>query len=353
MNIFFNISHPAHVHLFKYTILQLMARGHHVTVVSRQKEFTSQLLNKYSIPHTILTQKGTGFTGLAKEFLSQQMKILKMIHNQSIDLMVQMNGIFNAPVGKVTGIPTLAFSDTENDRWANWVSFSLSKHVFFPTCFDHQVGGNWKNQIHYPGYHELAYLSPHYIKEPINHQQMFIVRFVGWAAGHDIGEKGLCDKQKIDIVSILSHYGKVYISSESPIPDSLSQYTYSFHPSKMHDLMKQCKMIVGESATMTSEAACLGIPAIFISNTGRGYTTEQENKYGLIKHFRLTEWQEMLQQMKKWASRDLQKEWQEKRWRMLADKIEVTQWMIDLIDNYPKSLDMIHDNGFKPYLIVK
>ena len=57
--------------------------------------------------------------------------------------------------------------------------------------------------------------------------------------------------------------------------------------------MMKCRMVIGESATMASEAACLGIPAIFISNTGRGYTTEQDKKYGLIKHYRLNQWEEI------------------------------------------------------------
>jgi len=73
--------------------------------------------------------------------------------------MLQIGGIFNAPVGKYYKIPTLAFSDTENDKWGNKVAFNLSKHVLSPTCFNHHVGGVWKNQIHYPGYHELGLLG--------------------------------------------------------------------------------------------------------------------------------------------------------------------------------------------------
>ena len=157
MNIFVNISHPAHVHLFRNTIEVLSRKGHNLIVVARKKEFTVQLLNAYNIRHLVLTTKGTGITGLARELIEQQFKISKIIKNKSIDIMIQMNGIFNAPVGKYYKIPTLAFSDTENDKWANMLSFNLSKHVFFPTCFDHRVGSAWKNQIHYPGYHELAY----------------------------------------------------------------------------------------------------------------------------------------------------------------------------------------------------
>ena len=44
-------------------------------------------------------------------------------------------------------------------------------------------------------------------------------------------------------------------------------------------------MIVGESATMSSEAAVLGVPAVMIATTGRGYTDDQERRYELVRHF--------------------------------------------------------------------
>jgi len=108
---------------------------------------------------------------------------------------------------------------------------------------------------------------------------------------------------------------------------------------------------VGESATMASEAACLGIPAIFISNTGRGYTTEQDKKYGLIKHYRLNQWKEILNRIEQWGHQDLTDEWQERRWNMLKDKIDVTAWLVDLIENYPKSITEARKGSFERYSI--
>lgn len=351
MNLFVNISHPAHVHFFRNAIRILSERGHKVITGARSKEFTIDLLEAYSIRHIILTKKGEGLFSLVRELVEQQLKILNIIRKNPIDIMLQIGGIFNAPVGRYYGIPTLAFSDTENDRWGNRLSFSLSKHVFSPSCFDHTTGGSWKNQIHYPGYHELAYLSPRYVSERIQPENKFLVRFVGWGAGHDIGEKGLSDNQKIEIVNILSRYGTVYISSEGQLPNEIAEFAFKIHPSEIHDFMKTCKMIVGESATMASEAACLGIPAIFISNTGRGYTSEQDKKYGLIKHYRLNQWKDILQRLNLWASEDLHEEWQRRRWNMLRDRIDVTAWLVDLIEGYPKSIPEAQEGFFERYCI--
>jgi uncharacterized protein len=351
MNIFVNISHPAHVHLFKNAIEIMCRNGHNVIIGARKKEFTLALLKAHNIKHVVLTKKGTGLTGLIKELLEQQIKISKIIKNHSIDIMLQMNGIFNAPVGRFYHIPTLAFSDTENDKWANRFSFTLSQHVFSPTCFNHNIGGSWKNQIHYPGYHELAYLSPRYISDKIVAENKFLVRFVGWGAGHDIGEKGLSDKQKIELVNILKKFGAVYISSEAPLPEEIASFAHTLHPSEIHNFMMKCKMVIGESATMASEAACLGIPAIFISDTGRGYTTEQDNKYGLIKHYRLNQWKKIVDRLHQWGPQDMTNEWQKKRWNMLKDKMDVTSWLVDLVQDYPKSIHDAKRGNFERYYI--
>jgi predicted glycosyltransferase len=351
MNIFVNISHPAHVHFFKNAMKILSQRGHNVITGARYKEFTIDLLNAYKVKHTVLTKKGQGLIGLIKELIKQQFKISKIIRENQLDLMLQISGIFNAPVGRYYGVPTLAFSDTENDKWGNKLSFSLSRHVIMPTCFDHAIGGSWKNQIHYPGYHELAYLAPRYLTKKIEPKNKFLVRFVGWQAGHDIGEKGLSIDQKIEIVNILKNFGSVHITSEAPLPDEIAEFACKIHPSEIHDFMVSCKMIVGESATMASEAACMGIPAIFISNTGRGYTTEQDKKYGLIKHYQLRQWNEIVRTMKEWASQDLRNEWQKRRRNMLKDKIDVTAWMVDLVENYPNSITKAKSGSFSSYAL--
>ncbi len=351
MNIFINISHPAHVHLFKNTISVLRKRGHKIIVGARNKEFCLQLLKAYDIDHIVLTNKEIGIAGLLKELLEQQFKIAKILRKNAIDIMLQMNGIFNAPVGKLFGIPTLAFSDTENDIWANRISFALTKHVFSPTCFANYGAGRWKNQILYPGYHELAYLSPKYLKYEVKPENKYLVRFVGWSAGHDIGEKSLTDYQKIEIVNLLKTRGEVYISSEAPLPDELEKFKYNIDPSKIHMFMAKCKMIVGESATMASEAACMGIPAVFISNTGRGYTTEQDNRFDLVKHYRLNQWKDIIQTLESWIKMDLFEEWQKKRRVMLMDKMEVTDWLVELIENYPESIDASRNGDFSRFAL--
>ncbi len=246
---------------------------------------------------------------------------------------------------------TIAISDTENDKIGNKISFGLSRHILSPDCWDTVSGGNWRKQIKYPGYHELAYLSPRYYQRVDKKKtNIFLLRFVGWGAAHDIGEKYLTNQQKIELVNLLKTNGEVCISSEMDLPEEIKRYSFKLHPGKIHDFMKDCKMVIGESATMASEAACLGIPAIFISNTGRGYTTEQDQKYGLIKHYRLDQWDQILTSIKSWMTDEISEEWIRKHEKMLSDKIEVTDFFVDFITHYPQ---ILRNLDFKKYKFLK
>lgn len=351
MNIFINISHPAHVHFFKNFIQNLTKDGHKVIIASRNKEFTNQLLDYYKISHHKLTNKGKGILGLIIELIIQQIKIYKLIKKFKINIMLQIGGIFNAPIGKITGIPTIAISDTEIDKYGNKIGFGLSKHILSPDCWKDKIGRTWKNQIKYPGYHELTYLSPKYFNKEIKFENKFLLRFVGWGAGHDIGEKYLSDENKIELVNILRKHGEIYISSENPLPKEIIHYKYQFNPAHIHEFMKNCKIIIGDSATMASEAACLGIPAIYISNLQLGTIIEQNIKFGLIKQYKLNEWDKILSTIEFWASNNIYEEWQRKRCNMLQNKIEVTDWLVNVIENYPQSMANNKKIKFDNYFI--
>ena len=56
-------------------------------------------------------------------------------------------------------------------------------------------------------------------------------------------------------------------------------------PEEMHTLLYYATLLYGESATMASEAAVLGTYAVYLDDVGRGYTDEEESKYGLVFNF--------------------------------------------------------------------
>ena len=111
------------------------------------------------------------------------------------------------------------------------------------------------------------------------------MRFVSRTAVHDIGHKSLSTEMKIRATKEFSKHAKVFISSEIKLPDDLRPYKIPVPPEKMHDALYYAEMFYGDSSTMASECACLGTPAIYIDDVGRGYTEEEEKKYGLVFNY--------------------------------------------------------------------
>src|SRR5262249_62356916 len=88
-----------------------------------------------------------------------------------------------------------------------------------------------------------------------------IARFVAWQAFHDRRERGLSAKQKRHLVEVLQRRGRVLISSEGPLTGDLADLAVRGPVEQIHHLIAHARLVVGESATMSSEAAVLGVPA--------------------------------------------------------------------------------------------
>ena len=153
---------------------------------------------------------------------------------------------------------------------------------------------------------------------------------------HDYREDGFDLTHKLALVEMLSNYGKVLISSEAPLPEPIKKYRSTIPFDQIHDVMAYASLVIGESATMASEAAVLGVPAIYISTTSRGYTNEQDTRYGLVKNFKPCQQDDCLEVVKTIAlrSRDcLNQEYQARRKKLLSQKINVSNWMKEFVES--------------------
>lgn len=348
MKILIEIGHPAHVHFFRHAMALWKSRGHSILVVSREKEMTNYLLQSFGIKAICISKAGRGILGLFREMLLRDYRLWKLIREFNPDIMTSIGGTWISQIGRLTKKTTVVFYDTENACVSNAITYPLVDVLCTPKCYQKSTRLG-KRHLRYPGYHELAYLHPSRfvpdteivkrlgVKES---EGYFLVRFIAWEAGHDVREKGLAAKDKIDLVRVLSRYGRVFITSESSLPTELGKYTLKIPPEDIHHMMAFATMVVGESATMASEAAVLGVPAIFISDTSRGYIDEQQRDYGLVFHFANQDIDDALKKISALIHQPgIRDEWQVKRKKMLEDSIDVTAFVVDFINNYPSSLD--------------
>jgi predicted glycosyltransferase len=151
-------------------------------------------------------------------------------------------------------------------------------------------------------------------------------------------------ESKRRLVERLLACGKVFITTERNIDDEFKPYQLAVSPDKAHSLMYYATMFVGDSQTMTSEAAVLGTPAVKCNSfAGRlAVPNELEQRYGLCYSF-LPEQQEAffakIEELL--AMPDLKGEWQLRRQHLFSEKIDYTSFLVWFVENYPKSRQTI------------
>lgn len=292
MKVLIDICHPAHVHFFKNIILILQNNDHDVLITSRDKDVTLKLLDQLSIEHRCLSKapKSKSIIGLFKELIHRNYRLFQVSRKFQPDIMIAIGGIFIAHVGMLTKAQTIACYDTENATLQNLLTYPFIDKLLVPDAYK-----GWtpkKRTVRYNGYHELSYLHADLFqpnKEIASKNGIcldkdnFLLRIVSWNANHDINEAGWTNDFLDEIIKILSIKGNIIISSERLLPEQYKKYIYQGDPNELHHVLAFCDLYVGESATIASEAAVLGIPAIYIANTSRGYIDEQEKKYYLVK----------------------------------------------------------------------
>ena len=339
MRILIDILHPAHVHFFRPFHDEMADRGHELCITARAKDRSLDLLGRFGLPYRQLSDQRSGTAGLAVELAVRTGRMLKVMAEFRPDVMTGIMGPTIALAGAVRRVPSVVFYDTEFATQTNWFVYPLARSVCTPDCYQGKVHGN---HLTYAGYHELAYLHPKRFEPDPGKLAAFgvaadepfsIARFVSWQAVHDRRERGLNERQKRHLVELLQRHGRVLVSSESPLPADLSGLELTGPVEDIHHLLAHAQIIVGESATMSSEGAVLGVPAVFIATSGRGYTDDEEKRYGLVRHFTEDEYDRATGVIENVLADSPREFGQAARRRLLEDKIDVTQWMIDYFES--------------------
>ena len=345
MRILVDLTHPGDVHFFRHAIEIWRRRKHTVLVTARRKDIVVDLLQRLGIAHDDLGAARSGLLGLTVELLSRTYLLCGRVRRFRPDVMTSIAGVFIAQAGWICRVPSVVFYDTENAYLSNLLTYPFCTTVATPRCYTGTVPA--RKHRRYAGYQELAYTHPHqFTPDPARlaayglarDEPFSFVRLVAWGAAHDTRDHGFTRVE--DAIRELERFGRVVISSEGPMPRVLEANRLSGPPEDVHHLLAFARLYIGESATMASESATLGTPAIFVSTTGRGYTDEQERKYGLTYTFsdRRTAQRDALAKAAEILGDETSRErWQRKRDQMLADTIDVTEFIVTLVEAHGRA----------------
>lgn len=341
MKILIDIGHPAHVHYFKNFIWIMQEKGHTIHLVARDKEVVFSLLDFYKLPYFNRGKGKNGFIGKLIYMLQADLFIFKKALILKPDLYISAGSMYAAHVAWITRKPHIALDDTDHNAFQHLMYVPFTKVILTPKVFQKDFG---KKHFRFDGFLELGSLHPNRfvpnaksIQKVLNHNEKYIIlRFVSWGATHDVGLKGLSLMDKYKLVENLSKYARVIISSEGDLPEDLKQYAYKIHPALMHDLINGASLLIGESGTMSAEAAFLGTPTICIT-TGNAGTLEEEVRLGLIELFRTSDG--IIERAVEILKNETFKEaFKLKSIQITKSKVDLTAFLIWFTQNYPESL---------------
>jgi uncharacterized protein len=352
MRIVVDVGHPGHVHYFRNAIKLLEEKGHEVLVTARDKEVTFSLLNAYNIPFVPRGKGGKGLIGKLLYILKGDYHVFRAARRFKADLFLSFASSYAAHVSKLMGKPHIAFDDTEHAKLEHLMYVPFTDLIVTPNVFRKNLG---KNHVRFNGYIELCCLAPPYFTpDPAvladaglkPGERFVVVRFVSFEASHDTGQSGLNHQQKIDLVKGLSQHVKVIISSEGKLPKELVPYQLKLAPYKLHSLLAYSSLYIGEGFTTATEGALMGVPNIIVSSllnesTRPGVQVEL-NASGLQELF--ITFDGVLEKALQLLEPEVKATIEARRVAVLASKIDVTAFMVWLIENYPQSADLLKEN---------
>jgi predicted glycosyltransferase len=340
MTLLVYLGHPAHFHLFKETIKSLQAKSVRVVIVIKSKDVLEKLLIDSKLTYLNISdvnEKGSAY----KKFAKRLYNLAKIIRAYKPNLLVGSAAELTI-LGKLFRIPSYVFFEDDFEAVKKFAKIAgpLATKLVCPDCCS---AWKWNDKkIGYKSYHELAYLHPnHFTPDPKKvssvfnlSEKNFILRFAQLTAYHDVGKSGITTAIAQKLIDMLSTQGNVFITSERPLEPQFEKYRIQISPLEIHHALYFADMYIGDSQTMTAEAAVLGTPAIrFNDFVGElSYLEELEHTFDLTYGIKTNCPEKLVEKVNELLHiPDLKQEWQKKRQNMLKERIDFSDFMEKLI----------------------
>jgi hypothetical protein len=327
-----------------------MADGHKVVITARSKEVTYELLKLENLPYIPMGKNPSGSFSKLLFLLWCEIKMLIIFVKHKPSICLSFGASYVAHNCFLFGKTHIALDDTEHAKLNRKLYLPFTDVVLTPKSYQLTLG---LKHIRFPGHMELFYLNRKYFKPDksiynflnIDSSKQFVFfRFVSWSALHDKGQSGITNQFKVDLVHSLKNKFHVFISSEGQIPKEIEEFKINVPPHLIHHVLYYADLFIGEGATMASECAALGTPAIYINSLNAG-TLEEQAKLGLIYSFRnesgvVEKIEELL------SKENFKGDLNNILKKLDKDRIDLPKFLTWLILNYPESKRIVQKDSF-------
>ena len=370
MNVGIFLGHPAHFHYFKNTARQLEADRHKVFFAVKEKDILEQLMQDAGFEYDKVRGKRekSDKWHLMKSVLEIDWKLGRFVRKHKIDVII---GALIPYSSRLFGAHTISIGedDARVVPMFSWLAFPGFSTIVSPVVCDNW---HWEHKsVKFPGNLELAYLHPNNFTPDASRVKQygvdvekpyFIMRFASLNAHHDSGIKGINTEIAQRLIDILKPHGRIYITSERPLEPQFEPYRIKINPLDMHHVMAFASLYIGDSQTMAAEAGVLGVPFVrFNDFVGRiGYLRELEDVYelgygihatplpadspirkadGSVQPSGVEALYAKVEELVNMPSDERHALYQQRRQKMLADKIDCVKFLTWFIENYPQSAE--------------
>jgi predicted glycosyltransferase len=354
--------HPAHIHFFKHAVRIWRERGDEVLVIGRDRDVMKQLLAAYPwMPADIVSSTRRGNRFPLREMLLRQLAVAERVRRFRPSVVLSLMGSYTQ-IARVLGVPNIIFTDSEFQSFNHRIAHPFATRIYTPRCFWKPLG---PKQRRYAGYHELAFLHPSRFSAraevlgrlrtnrdangpasaaapggaeqasapPPKPGEYVVLRTSAWNTLHDIGEVGLGPHFERLMALLVPHYSVYIVPEGGQLAPRWERYRLSVPPAEFHDVLAFARLVVTEGASTASEAACLGVPSVYVNSTRRGYLEDQEHRYRLVYNF--TDAALALQKTAELiAAPPAAGALEEARRQLIADHIDVTDYVVSELDRF-------------------
>ena len=259
---------PAHVHVYKHPVRRLQEQGHEVMILARDYQCTVALLDYYDLPYEVYGRCESTKSSLFRELPAHYRTLLPAARRFDPDLVFGM-GSYAAHAGLVSRTPTVLLLDSEHHGVDHAISHPFADALLTPHAFRKDLGSK---HYRFAGFKESAYLHPDvYEPDPSVREELgvgpderfFVLRLNAFGSHHDVGESGFTPERRRELLDRLTEHGPVFVSAEGDAAfDDEDVHLYDLHPARLHDALAEAHLLVADTATMATEAALLGTPAL-------------------------------------------------------------------------------------------
>jgi len=352
-------AHPSQLWMLR-PVAEALADVARPVWVLRDKDCLLPLADALGLPYTVLSRAARGLVGNASEMTCNVWRAWRFTRRHNVALWVTKYGAANLGA-RLAGRTSVSFNDDDADvvPMIAWTSYPFAQCVLAPTVT--RMGRFESKTIRYPSCHELFYLHPNRFQpDPAIRGELgldgdtpfALVRLSSLQAHHDVGARGLGQQMVRDVIRLAQTQTpaiRVFISSEKPIDAEFEPYRFPISPVRIHHALALAEFFVGDSQTMTAEAAVLGTPAFRLSSfVGRISYIEDLQRFGLAFGYLPGAEERLLADLTALLQRDnWRAEFRARRARLLAERVDPVPVIADVLRRILRG-EAVHGRALTP-----